>query len=218
MFVERMKREGRLKEFTARVRKHQAETGKTFTPAAWPVMREMGYESVTKERWLLEEHERTLHLTSAQKDSRRMCAMAREDKRVDAFEKALATLPASASKAVEWEWIGSHPAFVKAQRKTGKSKDIVLTADDILTVHGVAPSKWAVGALQYFANNPQKYYESSLSHVKKQEDSPGSESVSGGDDLSEVERLLKEVLDANSDVRSVREEGGDNRGAVISAP
>jgi hypothetical protein len=52
LFVERMKREGRGKEWFSTVKQVSKETGQRYGQAAWEAMRRLGYTGPEKERQL----------------------------------------------------------------------------------------------------------------------------------------------------------------------
>ena len=114
---------------------------------------------------------------------------------MDSFEEAVGTLPDKASFSVEIDWIRSHPALVRLYRQSDKSKDVVLTAEDVLRCScGPAPSKSAVYSLQHWANHVMEFHKQMLSeHKKRQEDQKADESVERDMGMDEVRKLLEEL-------------------------
>lgn len=199
-FKERMRREGRIKEFAELQRKLRDEEHLQSTPAQWRAMRMMGYESADKERELEQDFIDNCHKTAKQREVEKLSAERAALYKTMDFEGAVATLPDTASSQVEIDWIRAHPAMSRLARQKDKTKDVVLDIDDVVKVsHGVAPSKSAVHALQHWANHPTEFYKSLMSEQKKAtEGVSGGSSSAGSDDFSEVERLLMEVRGGTS--------------------
>lgn len=210
MFAERMKREGRYRAFQDEIKRLKAETGKGFNHVKWAAMRNMGYTTADRERELLAEHERTLHKTSMEKEREKIQAEIKEEQKIASFDEVVRSLPDSSSHAKEINWVRAHPAMVKKNRQKDKSKEVEITAEDVLCPpHGPAPSKAAVYMLQHWANNPNEFFKQVLSEHKKVsgEDEEGGKGVADVG-LAEVERLLKEVKDGLS---AAREGEGERR-------
>lgn len=196
LFVERLKREGREKEWFDTLRRIKDEEGLLFGQASPKAMRELGYESVEKERNMEKFRLRNLHKEAEQIEAEEQQQKFSEQVRVKDFEAAVATLPDTATAQSELDWIRSHPAMGRRARSKQKTQDIVLSIDDVLNPpHGKAPSKSAVYALQHWANQPTEFFKSLLSEQKKQtEDGGHSGQQRGGDaGLEEVENLLREI-------------------------
>jgi hypothetical protein len=194
LFAERMKRDGRTKEWYATVKQVMRETGKRYGPASWEAMRRMGYEGPKRERQLHEEFLQEGHKTSLQRQMDQGREEMEADRQDEEFEQALRLLPDTAPITVEMEWIQAHPAMARKARQTDKLKRVLVTASDILAApHGLAPSKAAVFALQQWANCPETFYRELLSQQMKagrpEEAAPVAEDVG----LEEVERLLGQV-------------------------
>jgi hypothetical protein len=199
MFVERMKRDGRDKEWYAKVKEVRAATGKPFNAAAWQAMKEMGYEGPEKEKALYREYQETLHLTSEQKSLAKEREAINEERRIESFEEAMKTLPDEAPPADEIRWQRTHPVMLRRSRDKNKIQDILLTADDILyPINGKAPSKAAVIELQYWVNHPTKFYEQLMGERKKTMEGSDTNTPATKDaGLPEIERLLDEVQGGN---------------------
>jgi len=198
LFVERMKREGRGKEWFRLLKEEMAATGKQHGAIVTVVMRKMGYVSADDER---EREARYLDglKTSAVLDEVKGLIGAMKEDVVLEFEAAVATLPDTATAQAEIDWIRAHPAMARMNRTQDRISNVLITAEDILSPpHGPAPSKGAVYALQHWANHPTEFFKNLLSEQKKATDSGGPNGTIGGDDLSEVERLLIEVGGASA--------------------
>lgn len=196
LFVERMRREGREKEWFETVKKVMTDENKRWGQAAPVAMKLMGYETPDKERQLHAEYQKTAHLTVGQKILKEEMSEVREVSRIMDFEEAVRLLPDRCSIQEEIEWIRSHPAMVRMNRNRDKTKEVLIDANDILRApHGKAPSKASVYQLQHWANHPNKFYEMLLSEQKKGMEEGSSTSTSKKKDvgLSEIEAILKEV-------------------------
>lgn len=199
LFYQRMEREGRSKKFQARVKEIQTLTGKLWGQARDMVMKEpeWGYSAKT-ERKLHEEYLANLHKTSAQQEMDKIRDEIREERKLENFEDALASIPAAtASRQVEIDWIRAHPAMTRKDRQSDKTKPVLIDANDILYAkHGPAPSRAAVQALQHWVNLPHEFHKQLLAEYKKSVEEQQAREAVADTGLSEIERLLKEVEDA----------------------
>jgi hypothetical protein len=134
-----------------------------------------------------------------QYEAERVKALAREKaqrtkaRKIQAeFENAICELPSSASVARELNWIRSHPAMSRHDRKKDDSP-IIITPDDILKApHGRAPSQSAVHQLQHWVNRPQAFYAQMLQEDrKKSKDNAGT---TGGDEVPDEIVGIDEML------------------------
>lgn len=191
MFVERMKRDGRGDEWHRRVKEVMASQGKTFHQACCVVMKEMGYEGPDKERELWQTFVESLHKTSERIEAERVESEQAPIRRMLTFEAAMMQLPPTASAQEELDWVRAHPAMNRFYHRTDKTKDVILTADDIVS----APSKSAAQSLQHWVNHPSEFWKQLLGEQKKQND-PGNNGAGGaGSDMGiqEIEALLKQA-------------------------
>lgn len=185
------------------------ETGRRYGPAQWEAMRRMGYLGPQEERRLYHEHlaqqqkkhdaevveaARAAITNHGREQIRQVQAEIREERRVENFEESVRTLPDQATAAVEIDWIRAHPAMARLDRQTDKTKQIMISAEDILQApQGKAPSKAAVYALQHWANRPGEFYKQLLGEQKKKSEDGEGKGIETEEDLAEVERLLKQV-------------------------
>lgn len=117
------------------------------------------------------------------------------------FSQAVQSLPNRAAKAVEMDWVAAHPAMSRLARAVDKTRDVRLTADDILNApHGPAPSKWAANALQNWVNKPGKFFEVMLSEDKKLKEEQGKGRMRKDVGIAEVERILAQIRQKAKDV------------------
>lgn len=194
LFVKRMHREGRDKEWYATVRKLQEETGKGFNEIAGEAMRMMGYQGPDEERAIeAARQQKVARLTKTTGDVLR--EEIRAERAASNFEEAVAMLPDKAPVQEEMDWIRAHPAMGRKARQPDKTKDIIISVDDILTAsHGKAPSKSAVYALQHWCNCPHEFYKQLLGEHKKMSEESAAKNAAAKDvGISEIERLLSEV-------------------------
>jgi len=193
LFSERMKRDGRYKEFVDRVEKRMEEESKTWTGAVWPVMREMGYEGPNQERALYQKLLEASHKTALQTQVQATRNEIREERLRENFELALAELPDTAPVAVEMDWIRAHPAMMRQSRQSSP-KQVSISADDVLCPpHGKAPSKGAANALQHWVNHTAEFFKQMLSEHKKKQETQAAQQREMDEDLDEIEALLKEI-------------------------
>ena len=96
----------------------------------------------------------------------------------------------------ENNWIASHPAMRRKDRDP-EDKKVILTIEDILD----APSQAAVNKLQYWSNDPRKFFEMVQAAEKpapkpvvhkKEEKKEATKKVVHDPTLEEVEEMLKE--------------------------
>ena len=96
----------------------------------------------------------------------------------------------------ENNWIASHPAMRRKDRDP-EDKKVILTIEDILD----APSQAAVKKLQYWSNDPRKFFEMVQAAEKpapkpvvhkKEEKKEATKKVVHDPTLEEVEEMLKE--------------------------
>lgn len=169
LFGMRMEREGRSKEYNARIKEVMAD-GKPFFQARILVMKEFGYAGPEAERSFAEEHKREQRKAVEME----ILGEVREEARVKTFEDAIVMITGTASPAAEIEWVRSHPAMSRWDRQRDKTKPVEITADDILYApHGQAPSRSAVNQLIHWANRPGEFYKQILSEHRKRVEEGG---------------------------------------------
>lgn len=197
IFVERMKREGRSEEWYRLLKEVMTAEGCRYNVASHKVMALMGYEGPKKEweihaAWVAEEQAKLKTPTETLREE------LREERRVQNFEEAIASLPPNAPLEEVTKWIEAHPAMARKSRSNNPSRDVVITAEDIYPKHGRAPSRSAVMALQHWANHPREFFNSVYTPVKKMTES-GSAAGGAAKDvgIDEIERLLKELGDGS---------------------
>ncbi len=77
------------------------------------------------------------------------------------FEAATSRLPMTAPEEEILDWIGGHPAMLRPIWL--EEEEIILTAKDVMeTPHGSAPCRIAATLLQYYVNQPEKFYDKLL--------------------------------------------------------
>ena len=219
LFVERMRRQGRGKEWDMSIKQVMAEESLSYNQAAPIVMKAMGYEGPSSERAIHAEYEANIHKTAMERERDTIQAEIKLEKRITNFEESLRDLPPNAPPVVEMNWVAAHPAMMRA---TKSGKKVELNAEDVLyPPHGKAPSVAAVSMLQYWANNVAKFHEQRLSEQKKKVDEgAGSGAATEDAKLAEVELILKEFGDGEPDAEiSAPGEGGrrSDGGADVSA-
>jgi predicted alpha-1,6-mannanase (GH76 family) len=195
LFLERMRRDGRWREWQQKIKAKMAEMGKGFSVASWPTMREMGYVNSKTEREL-----EAAYLDSLIEDKRKSKTEAikeeiRRERSTANFEEAVGSLPAKAPYQEEIDWIRAHPAMMRLSKSKDKTKQVQITVDDVLCApHGKAPSQSAVYMLNHWANCPGKFFEKILDEHKKIKDSNEQiKSKSKDRGIDEIESLLDAV-------------------------
>jgi len=202
LFFNRLRREGRYQKYLAVLRERSGgfENKVAWNKIAPTVMKEFGYEGPKKEREIHATYLASKHKGLLAEQLRAEKEEIRKERVVENYEDALRGLPNRASSAVEMEWIRAHPAVSRLDRQKDQTKQVILTAEDVLLPpHGPAPSKYAVQALQHWVNRPGKFFEQMLSEDKKamvESEVAASEVI---DDLTEVEQLLLSVRQADAE-------------------
>lgn len=191
LFTIRMEREGRIKEYRRRIQEEMSANDLMYEPARKKVMAEMGYVDTKTERKLALEREAKLAKNAIKNEQDEI----REERAISNFEEAIATLPLRCPISQELDWIKTHPAMARKNRRKNGTEQIMITANDILyTSAGKAPSQQAVYSLQNWANRPEKFYEMLMTEQKKKsEDSDAAKGMDSDADIAQVERLLREV-------------------------
>lgn len=160
------------------------------------VMTEFGYKSAAQE-W----DQEILRLDAIEKDYWKLTAgkfketpdwAATPGRVIQDFAEAVDSLPIKGDVKEELDWIRAHPAMLRYERRQDRNKQIIITADDVLRApHGKAPCRSAVATLQYWVNNPSKFYVMLMGeHRKAQEaetDKPNAQRDMG---LDEIDALL----------------------------
>lgn len=213
-FVERLKREGREKEWLATVHKVMEETGRGFWASSWDAMRRLGYTTAENE-WqlyreaLAKEGQTKLRLqVEAEKDE------IRQEQLLEDFEACVRTLQPVAPVAQEIQWISCHPAMNRRDREPDQTKMIVLTGADVLqSTAGKAPSQRAVRQLQHWCNAPREFFKQILGEDKKKTGEGAGKGQETDDDLVEAERLLKSIRTQRVQRETDEERGGCEPGA-----
>jgi len=194
MFLQRLEGEGRIKEWYQKLREYQKRTKERFSQASWVVMREMGYTTPDAERRLYAEWQAREGKSRMQLQIAKERAEIREEQRGETFAEAVKQLPDHALRSVELAWIHAHEAMHRLNRAKDKTKPILLTPEDVLRpAHGPAPSKAAVNSLQHWVNHPHEFFKT-MDRKAGEEGGPAEEERAA-EDLAEVERILKEVVE-----------------------
>lgn len=167
IFEFRMEREQRLVEYREEM-KRQARDGRTRLEARKEAQRKFGYTGLKEEREQYAEHLKAsksgLKKEGVNERSRRHY---QKHKNLP-FERALETLPPTASPAAEMEWIKSHPAMSRKDRSRNTSDRVLVTPEDIHSApNGPCPSRAAAQQLQHWANRPEQFFKDVLSETKK---------------------------------------------------
>ena len=195
LFVERMKREGRGKEWSTVIKQVMKDTGKRYSQAIWEAMRKMGYMGPEKEHQLHAEFQANGQKTKLQRQIDEERQQIREELMTENFEQAVNALPDKAPITVEIDWIIAHPAMARWVRNSDKTENILITPEDILfPPHGPAPSKAAVVALQHWVNFPQQFFKEILDEqIKHSANVRTRQDEQDNDAMEEIEKLLKQI-------------------------
>ncbi len=196
-FFMRMDREGRYKDFRARMREMKKENGKGWGQNQWVVMKEFGYAGPESEHKLHAQWEASEAAKIEQVVQEKVDTIVEKVVATRTFEEALSTLPLKADTQIENDWILAHPAMARKARQKNNLEPILISADDILTAdHGPAPSRAAAIKLQHWANKPDELYKALTGAVKKTadgKDADKDESADEVEDFSDIDRILKEM-------------------------
>jgi hypothetical protein len=175
LFAERMRREGKDREWKACIKKIQTEQNLQYSQAYVKAMPLMGYEGPERER----QHER-------------------EWIQGMDVERAMCYLPPMSTPEVENNWVLAHPALNRKQMSDdGKVK--IAAWDLFFAPHGRCPSMRAANKLIAWANDSKEMRANLAAGVKKSETNDGSKTAKEAetledDGLEELKRLLGEVV------------------------
>lgn len=198
LFVDRLTREGRAKEWQETLATVQRETGKRFSQAKPEAMRRCGYKGPDHERGLHDAWLMSQKAEQAAEIEQRVEQRVGEVEDSRSFEDALKHLPLSADSAVENEWVLAHPALSRKTRSKNADEPVVITSADLLEAnHGRCPSAAAANKLVHWANNPAKVFENLAIVMKKSDgaDSARNDGYIEDPGIEEIERLLKAITD-----------------------
>ena len=210
LFIDRMKRDGREKEWFTKLRAVRKEfPDKYFNECSHLVMKEMGYKGPKEERKINEPYLRTMEELQRSKtgDAVRNARdrMQREQQGLPdpEIEEAINSLPPNASNVTETNWVLSHPAMSRKDRQKDKTVSIVLTQKDILDPqNGKCPSQSAANMLQHWVNGPRDFFKAFLAVQKKSvgdSGAGGSKDEANDEDLSSVSDYLSQLKEGNSE-------------------
>lgn len=153
----------------------------------------MGYESAERE-WEIHEQYLAAEQAKLKTPTDVVREEIREERRIQNFEEALASLPPHSSIEERVRWIGAHPAMSRRARSKNPMQDVVLTVADIFAAHGTAPSQSAVHDLQHWANHATEFYKTTYASAKKNSDAAyGAGSTTEDVGIADIERLLEEL-------------------------
>lgn len=177
LFIERMRREGREKEWNETVKRHQGESEKFGSQATWAAMKELGYQGPDHERKLAKlEDDKAEQLTPADENN---------------IWEIRKLLPDRATVAAEINWVLSNNAMFRRARN--RNAEIQVNVKDVLGPPK-CPSKAALTLLQHCVNAPNEFYKQFLSEMKRvQKDDQGNTDTVEDTDLDEVNRMLDEM-------------------------
>jgi len=198
---ERFEFEGRGEEHKQRVKERLNELGgelRHHLKARWDTAHAMGHGKPDEE-WLLyrQRHGIPEEKTWAAKERELLVAQTQHDL-TGAMEK-IPGLPATAPANIELEWVGSHPAIMRADSNPENPGHTIITDDDVLRPpNGPAPSRRAVNALLHWANNTNEFHKQLITELKKVVPKPEEEEEAEvvepsvpDDRLMEVREILK---------------------------
>lgn len=226
IFVMRMKSEGRHDEFKAKYKQIEAETGKKYTAIMWHLLKqcpEFGYvDTKTEQAWYDSHKDLALMDIKKAKNTERVrnyrAKKAEEaieqDQRTEEqkFVDAIRNLPPTAPYDQEFDWLRSHPAMIRRANSAIGSKNVKVTADDILdSPNGKCPSQAVayqlVNAANASASMVKAVFEKMLKAVADGESKKG-----GGPDnewdgadakqIADMEDLLKRTKESIDSAKS----------------
>lgn len=195
LFLARIRREGRWREWADTLERLMKETGKPYGYVRPRAMRELGYLGADQERNLALLYEQEGYVSPITEVISEEQKIRQAEKRVTDYEEAIATLPDHCPASMVMDWVAAHPAMSRLARNPDKTKVVLISADDILRApHGKAPSKEAARTLQHWANCPHEFYKQRLSEQKKAKSGEDASSrIEMDEDIGKIEQLLREV-------------------------
>ena len=187
LFRSRLGREKRLMDFQKRRGElYRSEEWKGGWKNTWMVVaREFGFHSKRDE---IERFERYM-MEKRMDKLREQIEREKEELRREREQEAVAAIPdiGSLDLPPDIAWVYSHPAMI---RPSGNG-EVVLQECDLVG----APSKGAIGMLQFYVNNKRDFYKTVLSHLTRR-DAAGQEDREMEDDLrdaKEIDAMLSQI-------------------------
>jgi hypothetical protein len=194
LFCDRLKREGRYKDFMARVKAYMAEHSLRWGQALRPVMIEFGFESPKKEKALAAQWEAECTTYGVDLKIRKHITKLDEGIRLDNIEDIISRLPSCANPSVEMDWIRSHPAMCRRKLNPQADQIKIMPEDLLHAPGGKCPSAAAALMLINYADAPAEFFKQVLTeHKKKTEGGEASQTVEGPADWAELEKQLEEI-------------------------
>jgi hypothetical protein len=120
----------------------------------------------------------------------------------EAFDEAVASLPANSSFDAEQAWVYAHPAMRRITRQTDAKKQVVITVEDLTPQHGPAPSQAAVNKLVTWVNSPKEFFKENDKKHKVGVDTTHT-AVELDIGLAEAKRLLMMMHQNKADAEAV---------------
>lgn len=211
LFLERMKREGRGKEWYDRVREKSAGRKGVYGAVSREVMRDMGFVSAAREEELARLYEDSKQTEPAYQRSVEGVRRKALDDELRPIEDVLRELPLRANSRTELDWVRTHPkmrAGATTAANTGTPRTpLKITTEDVKNpCNGKAPSQYAVTMLMVWVNKADEFFEKMLSKSKAtiesggDEDSPaGAKGGRGNSQQSTIDDLTALIDDAKGD-------------------
>lgn len=118
--------------------------------------------------------------------------------KMNEFERAFWSLPDAADHDTEMDWVACHSALTRRNRQKDPEAFIYkINYEDLMTIHGQAPSKRAANMLAHYGNCPEKFFDmmakAAIDKAKKKPPNEGNSVKELDPELAEVEKLLMEM-------------------------
>lgn len=186
LFRKRLWREGRGCAFQKRRRQiyRDPENDIAWTNTFMIAAREFGFHSKHDE---IERYERYM-VEQRRKNMREQIREEQEEICRERDQEAAKSAPDvnSLDLPPDIAWVYSHPAML-----TASSEEVVLRESDFAG----APSRGAIGMLQYYCNNKRDFYKTVLSHLTRKDAAAPDERELEDDlrDAKEIEAMLAQI-------------------------
>lgn len=194
LFQERMRREGRLKEFNNAAKALCESEGLGWKRAAYKTAVAWGYEASAERRI----HQEWLESKTNEKLKRQIRAEKEEimeERKAETVREFLKELPATVNKAREIDWASSHLAVADKLDNPDKARRVKL-GDLTEPINGPCPSHRAYVLLLKAIANPEKFINDYVSEAKKaEEESAGQSGVIEDMGIEDIKRMLGDDLD-----------------------
>ncbi len=192
LFLDRMTREGRIKEFNNAVKALLAERGaeSDWNRCSYEIMKRWGYtpeSELALHNKRIDDHFKERYLDQRGEEK---ISMAEDQEDFD-WDQTFAELPDEVKDLpADLAWIYGHPAMSPNRKPKRKDADIELTPKDSKG----APSRGAINMLAHYVNRKPEFFKLILAHFSKKNASGKGVDSSANDEIPQDEQQIEEML------------------------